>query len=263
MSGSCGGGTFREVRGTLVSRTLLGERAGWLEVRIPGEVPPWEAGQFALLNPAGLLDPLLGRPLGVAGQRGDRLGFLCRRAGRGTSLLLDLPLGQELDLRLPLGRPLSLLASVPVWFAAGGVGAAPLLGATPPAGFRGWILGVRDRSWGEVQGFLEDRLAGTDPLWVCDDGSLAPRGNVVSACADRVAPGDLVVACGPEGMLRALRRLARERGFRVLLGLERRMACGFGGCLGCRISRADGSGARVCVDGPFFNGEEVGEDVFD
>ena len=62
--------------------------------------------------------------------------------------------------------------------------------------------------------------------------------------------------------LQALRDLSRAGGFQAILGLERRMACGFGGCLGCRITRRDGTSARVCVDGPFFDGEELGDDVF-
>lgn len=258
----CGGHVFSEVRGTLVSRISLGTGAAWLEIRLPGPIPPVRAGQFALLSLPEVCDPLLGRPLAVAWAQEDRVSFLCRRAGRGSGLLADLIPGQSVDLRLPLGRPVEVPQDRPVWFLGGSVGAAPLLMAPVPPGFRGWVLGFRDASWGPALEHLRGLLAGLPLTVVCDDGSLGPKGNAVSALGERVRPGDCVVACGPEGMLQALRDLSRAGGFQAILGLERRMACGFGGCLGCRITRRDGTSARVCVDGPFFDGEELGDDVF-
>ena len=78
---ACGGHVFSEVRGTLVSRISLGTGAAWLEIRLPGPIPPVRAGQFALLSLPEVCDPLLGRPLAVARAQGT--GSPSSAAGRG------------------------------------------------------------------------------------------------------------------------------------------------------------------------------------
>ena len=57
-------------------------------------------------------------------------------------------------------------------------------------------------------------------------------------------PGD-VLACGPEPMLEAVRRLAP----RAQLAWEAPMACGYGACYGC-VVEVDGRLQRLCVAGP-------------
>jgi dihydroorotate dehydrogenase electron transfer subunit len=69
-----------------------------------------------------------------------------------------------------------------------------------------------------------------------------------------------IYACGPEPMLRATGKLAREFAIPSQLCLEEFMACGVGGCAGCAVRIATDNGPamrRVCVDGPVFAGESV------
>jgi NAD(P)H-flavin reductase len=54
-----------------------------------------------------------------------------------------------------------------------------------------------------------------------------------------------VLACGPEPMLQAVRRLAP----RAQLAWEAPMACGYGACYGCGVE-IDGELKRLCVEGP-------------
>ncbi|MDO4741473.1 MAG: dihydroorotate dehydrogenase electron transfer subunit, partial [Eubacteriales bacterium] len=72
---------------------------------------------------------------------------------------------------------------------------------------------------------------------------------------------DLIMACGPTPMLRAVQQIAMEQGIPCQLSLEERMGCGIGACLGCnvKIVADDGSWTykRVCKDGPVFDGKEV------
>jgi len=35
------------------------------------------------------------------------------------------------------------------------------------------------------------------------------------------------------------------------------MGCGFGACMGCSMTMADGSYKRVCKEGPVFRREEI------
>ena len=67
-------------------------------------------------------------------------------------------------------------------------------------------------------------------------------------------------ACGPEPMLRATAKLAREFDLPSQLCLEEFMACAVGGCAGCTVRIKTDTGPamkRVCVDGPVFAGEAV------
>jgi NAD(P)H-flavin reductase len=58
-----------------------------------------------------------------------------------------------------------------------------------------------------------------------------------------------VLACGPEPMLDAVRRLAPA----AQLAWEAPMACGYGACYGCAVE-INGQLKRLCVEGPVLNG---------
>ena len=80
---------------------------------------------------------------------------------------------------------------------------------------------------------------------------------------------DVILACGPLPMLRAIKQLVQEENQRkqarkkAYLSLEERMACGVGACLGCatKTTKQDAhsrvKNARICTDGPVFEAEEV------
>ena len=74
---------------------------------------------------------------------------------------------------------------------------------------------------------------------------------------------DIIMACGPMPMLRAIKKYAAENGIEAYLSLEERMACGVGVCLGCVCktkevdSHSHVHNARICTDGPVFEANEV------
>jgi dihydroorotate dehydrogenase electron transfer subunit len=101
-----------------------------------------------------------------------------------------------------------------------------------------------------------------------DDGSKGCKGPVteplkklLAACKPETYLPDfrriMIYACGPTGMLKAVRAIARERGIPCQVSLEERMACGVGVCLGCPVKVKSGGYRMVCKDGPVFNAEEV------
>ena len=96
---------------------------------------------------------------------------------------------------------------------------------------------------------------------VTDDGSFGQKNNAVAAFfADyEKARPDVVLACGPTPMLRALKTGLKEWGIAVpcYVSLEERMGCGIGACLVCVCKKSGKEeNARVCKDGPVF---EIGE----
>ena len=75
--------------------------------------------------------------------------------------------------------------------------------------------------------------------------------------------GEIIYACGPTPMLKALKEFAGERKMECWISMEERMACGIGACLGCvcKSKEIDAHSLvhnkRVCKDGPVFLSTEV------
>ena len=74
---------------------------------------------------------------------------------------------------------------------------------------------------------------------------------------------DVIFACGPMPMLRAIKQYAQEQDIPAYISLEERMACGVGACLGCVVKTKEidhhshVNNARVCTDGPVYLASEV------
>jgi dihydroorotate dehydrogenase electron transfer subunit len=198
--------------------TLLRVEAGSLEPGVPG--------QFFMLHPPGHVLP---RPMSLCLAEAGELCFLIDPIGPGTTTLCNLAPGRRLHVLGPLGNGFDLTVPRP-FLVGGGIGIAPLpfvaqvLGA-PPA-----ILGFRSSHHAEAAALVPGAEVVLDPTLVT---SLLP------------AAGVDVLACGPEPMLEAVRRLAPQ----AQLAWEAPMACGYGACYGC-VVEIDGSLQRLCVAGP-------------
>ena len=92
-----------------------------------------------------------------------------------------------------------------------------------------------------------------------DDGSYGYHGLVIDLIKDEKP--DIIYACGPTPMLKAVCRFAEENGIKCEISLEERMACGIGACLGCacKLRNEDGTEymGHVCKNGPVFNYQSV------
>lgn len=221
--------------------------------RLAGEVRP---GQFLLARITPWRDPLLGRPLGVTAVRGEELSLMVAAMGRGSRALLAMKPHDEVVLRGPLGTPFPAPLQQPLVLAGGGFGVAPLLfawdqlGAMTPEDAPVVALGVPDGTWGPLEHYVAERV-GSKLRTFSDDGSLGERG---TPCDALEGAGE-IWACGPPPMIRALVRCVTPA-VRLLVNLDRRMGCGYGGCLGCTVPTVRGH-VRACVEGPFFDARDV------
>ena len=121
------------------------------------------------------------------------------------------------------------------------------------------MLGYRDSSL-----FLQKELANYGEVFVAtEDGSVGTKGNILDAIKANSLSAEVIYACGPMPMLRAIKAYAAEKGILAYLSLEERMACGVGACLGCvcKTSKVDQhshvNNARICTDGPVCEAKEV------
>lgn len=211
-------------------------------------------GQFAQIAVPG---KTLRRPISICGiDREHRaLRFVFQVRGEGTEILSEFREGDALDILAPLGRGFDLGdTSRRALFVGGGIGLPPLLAAAEPFGSRA-VVAAGFRSRGEA--ILRDdfEAAGCRVKIATDDGSLGHRGLVTALLGGLTF--DVVFACGPLPMLRAVSALAKERGVPCQLSMEERMACGIGACLGCAVKLRGPGGepyyGHVCSDGPVFD----------
>lgn len=255
---------------------------------IPEQVRP---GQFAGLYPPDG-DLLLMRPISICRWDKERgtLRFVYRAAGRGTRSFTSLKQGDRLDMLGILGNgyDLELLRGKRVLLLGGGIGVPPMLelAAALSAGIskngedalsqQAAALPEAGKTAGAVPGvtavlgyrndelFLLEEMKQFASVYVAtEDGSAGTKGNVLDAVRENGIEADVICACGPLPMLRAISRFAAEKEIPAFLSLEERMACGVGVCLGCvtKTKKTDShskvNNARVCVEGPVFSADEV------
>jgi dihydroorotate dehydrogenase electron transfer subunit len=237
--------------------------------------PMPRAGQFYMLTGAAGWGgagerPFLPRAFSVAeanrDDRGVRLSFLLEDVGPGTHALAALSPGDGLLLTGPLGRPFSPPRDLNpdaagAILVGGGIGLAPLAIWRRELASQGIpersLLGFRDRTHSgglELFRCSEVRMAS-------EDGHAGHRGYVTDLLAVMLegdaAATAAVYACGPPGMLEAVRALCAERGVEAELAMESSMACGYGACFGCAMPLREGGYMRLCVDGPVVRSSSI------
>ena len=75
---------------------------------------------------------------------------------------------------------------------------------------------------------------------------------------------DMIYACGPMPMLRAVAGIALSKDLPCEISIETIMACGLGACLGCAVNKNENTGKyqHVCIDGPVFDAAKNSAVVF-
>lgn len=222
------------------------------------------AGRFIAVYPRdGAM--LLPRPISICEQDVERgaLRIVYRVAGRGTKEFSAYRQGDMVEILGVLGNgyPLEEAEGKTALLLGGGIGIPPLLELAKELEHckKKIVLGYRD-----AELFLKEDLTKFGEVFIAtEDGSAGTKGNVMDAVKENKLNADLIYACGPMPMLRAIRSYAARRQIPAWISLEERMACGVGACLGCvcRTVREDAHShvhnARICTDGPVFRAEDV------
>ena len=209
---------------------------------------------------------LLPRPISICevNRAKGTVRLVYRVVGAGTKEFSTLQPGNPVEMMGPLGNGYQLDAAEPVLM-GGGIGIPPMLFLARELAEKGVskkhlqvILGYRDEA------FLSDEFKKLATVHITSDsGAVGMKGNVVDCAREMNVTGDVIYACGPTPMLRAIKRYAYENDLPAQLSLEEHMACGIGACLACvtRTVEPDEhfkvNTRRVCKDGPVFFAEEV------
>lgn len=232
-----------------------------LKTELAGEA---RCGQFVGVYPKDR-SALLPRPISIceADPEEGTLRLVYRVVGKGTAEFSGLKEGDEVELLGVLGNGFPADRAKPGMRAVllgGGIGVPPILQLAKELDCdKTVIAGYRDS-----QCFLkEDFERYAKVLVATEDGSAGTKGNVMDALRESGIEPDILYACGPMPMLKAVRSYAVEKGILAYISLEERMACGVGACMGCVCKTAAVDphshvhNARICTDGPVFEAREV------
>jgi NAD(P)H-flavin reductase len=190
-----------------------------------GAIDPGAAGQFFMLEAPGRLLP---RPFSLCFAPPRELAFLVDPIGPATRALCTLERGDTVAVLGPLGHGFRLGVERPL-LVGGGIGVAPFPYLSEQLGRPRAILGFRTAAHAEAAALVPNAEVVLEPAYV----------------TELLSPGHDVLACGPEPMLEAVRRIAPD----AQLAWEAPMACGYGACYGCAVE-IDGTLKRLCVEGP-------------
>ena len=205
---------------------------------------------------------LLPRPVSICGidPSEGTVRIVYRIAGEGTREFSGWKAGESFRILGPLGNGYSPGTGRAV-IVGGGIGIPPMLELTRQIeGEKTVVLGYRTGA----ETFLKEEFEELAEVKIAtDDGSEGVKGTVIDALRQGKVEGDILYACGPMPMLKALAEYAREHGMEAQISLEERMACGIGACLGCivktdkRDHHTNVHNKRICKDGPVFDAKEV------
>jgi dihydroorotate dehydrogenase electron transfer subunit len=229
-------------------------------------------------------DPLLGRPLALYDTVLDRggvpvgLDIVYLTVGKMTRRLAELHPGDCLEAWGPLGNGFPRTETEHLVMVAGGIGQTPFLAlAREYLGLRVYgepgrqVMPARKitlcygaRTAAHLAGVSDFEQLGVEVAVSTDDGSAGRRGVVTELIRPVVVRSSLrcrIVCCGPEPMMEATARVARELGVPCQVSLESPMACGIGVCFSCVAKVRDESDGwdyrRTCVEGPVFDAERI------
>ncbi|MFN2517880.1 MAG: dihydroorotate dehydrogenase electron transfer subunit [Jatrophihabitantaceae bacterium] len=238
----------------------------------PGVATGFQPGQFVAVAVGGEnTSMVLRRAFAIcaatpSGQFAGTVQFVVAARGPGTNWLLQRKAGETLDLVGPLGTAFPMPSGpAPAVLVGGGYGTAPLIALATALIAAGspveMVVGASTAS--RLFGELAARRTIGAVTVTTDDGSAGVLGRVTDVLPEAIERinAEVVYACGPMPMLRAVGEVARAHAIHAQVAVEEAMACGIGVCMTCvlPVRGADGASrfVRSCVEGPVFDADRV------
>jgi dihydroorotate dehydrogenase electron transfer subunit len=264
-----------------------------LGVAAPGFSCALSPGQFVMVRPPLVADPLLPRAFSIYRISQEEGGapvveILYKVLGKGTQYLAQMDPGQAVEILGPLGNRFTVPETVETAvLVAGGIGVPPIsaLAIEIVRGQRRLEVFLGGKTADDILCAEDFEGVGATLHITTEDGSRGTRGVItdllepfleslgnpaIRQLGNQEGPSRpaaqppsrlAIFTCGPPGMLAAVSRVAEGRGILCQTSVEANMACGFGACMGCAIEvRSSGPGPAyklVCKDGPVFDSRDL------
>jgi len=281
-----------DLKAKILSNIDVAESHFRMELACPEIAAVTRPGQFIHLLIDQRHDPLLRRPFTIFRAKNGSIEILFQAIGRGTRLLSQKRPGDEVRIMGPLGNSFFILNELETAIlVGGGIGIASLMMLAEELKQKGkrsiGLIGAQNCK--RLLCVDEFQAAGAEVYVSTDDGSCGYYGLVTDMLRQILSNphkyrlhairntqyairnthhasrftfhSSRIYACGPDGMLKSVAKIAAEFHIPAQLALENRMACGVGACLGCvlKIKSADGGFGykRVCTEGPIFDARDI------
>jgi dihydroorotate dehydrogenase electron transfer subunit len=221
-------------------------------------LPKLKPGQFVNIEIKDASEIFLRRPFSVfdVDYLENTISIIVKILGRGSKKLSETKANTSLSVIFPLGKGFTFPGKNDnVLLIGGGSGVAPMLFLAKQSGLEkdkvSILIGAKS---------VEDHINVIDYhqfgnlFFTTEDGSLGEKGFVTehSVFLNNLKKYDKIYACGPEAMMKAIAKEAKEENVFCEVSLENLMACGFGVCLCCIEPTIKGN-LCVCTEGPVFN----------
>ncbi len=216
-------------------------------------------GQFVNLYSADK-SRLLPRPISICeiDKNAGTIRLVYRVVGDGTREFSTLTSDHTIEVLGPLGNGFTQEGNKAI-IIGGGIGIPPMLELAKELDCeKSIVLGFRDEE------FLSEEFEPYGKVYKSSDaGNIGVKGTVMDAIKEYGISGDIIYACGPVPMLRAISDYALSNGIKAQISMEEKMACGIGACLACVCKSKDidahskVNNKRVCKEGPVFYAGEV------
>ena len=260
---------FEEIA-VVVDQSSLGNGIYDLTLKTDKIAKAARAGQFVSVY-SNDKSKLLPRPISLCGINRDedtiRLVYRVTGEGTGTEEFSKLVMGDKVRLLGPLGNGFTVQPGKKAFLIGGGIGVPPMLqlakdinaGIDNAVCDMNIVMGYRDENTFLLDEFKEQAAS----FVATEDGSVGTKGNVIDAIKENALEADVIYACGPMPMLRALKAYAAEHDMDCFVSMEERMACGIGACLACvcktkdKDAHSNVNNKRICKEGPVFDAKEV------
>lgn len=203
---------------------------------------------------------MLPRPISICEIDNEKnaLRIVYRILGKGTEEFSSYQAGDEIRILGPLGNGFPI-TDKKAMLIGGGIGIPPMLELSKAlTGEKQIVVGYRDEL------FLNEDLEQFGELVIAtEDGSIGTKGNVMNAIEEKNLDAQVIYACGPTPMLKAIKSYAIKNNIEAWLSLEEKMACGIGACLACvckskeKDEHTNVHNKRICKEGPVFLATEV------
>jgi dihydroorotate dehydrogenase electron transfer subunit len=234
------------------------------------EVSGAEAGQFAMIQPEAETELILRRPFSImdADPGASHFTVFLKAVGPGSRAVFNLREGDHARVLGPLGRGFTVPArGERVHLVGGGYGVAPfaLFSRRLKEASASFHLFYGGRTADELPLVAQLEARGIPLTLSTDDGARGEKGRVTApllAALDRDRGPARLYACGPEAMMRAVAKIAGDRGLPCEVSLDPWMGCGVGTCLSCVVKIQEPGEPRpkyrpACTEGPVFDAKRV------
>lgn len=252
--------TINDYDSSVVETKKFSKKLAWMRIKSPGLASCVEPGHCVMLFPSEGLDPLLGRPFGISDvdKEKEEISICYMLYGKGTEMMSEMSVGDSIRVRGPFGLPLPVKEGKKIHLAAGGVGIAIFLlyNKLFPKNVAGLYLGIPGKGY-ELYADKISEVAPNVKIYT-DDGSFGDGDSMFKVLPNKIDENEEIWACGPAGFLRALKSHSPSSQDKLYFSLDKRMACGYGGCMGCVVETAEGL-KRRCVDQSLFRADEVSD----